>query len=531
MPIHKEHGGWEWGNHGHVYHGKNAKEKAEKQAAAAHAHGYRGDSIESSGPVTDLDIAKAIRDGEIESPQKIGNHWLFHLRVTGTGYSHRTGLGKNKDEEEYVFRDPKFFLTDEFLEQCSGIPLIFEHPEDQPFLSTPEFRERSIGTVILPHIIDKEVWAIGKVFDEDAALTMQSTHISTSPAVSFDKADITNSQLKGGEPLRIEGSPSTVDHLAVVPLGVWDKGGDPTGIDIGDGPMAAEDDKEPRKDNNEEIPAWADAAFGKLAERFDAMDKRMDAFENKGGDREDSRKDESEEDRKKREEEDRADRARKDAEERERKDAEERARKDGEDEDAHQAAEELDRRKKEEEADKARKDAEESARADAANRKADRDRILALEAQIASMNREISPEEGNEIAQTQARADSLARSLNMNRGEVEHIKGESAISFRRRLAAKFQKFARTDDLKKADVRKADSTLLPTLERLIYADAAAAAMDPEAAGTSGGLYYEKREMLGRTVEIPHGDSGAFLSRHKALGYRMKSGFKTQFNGGA
>lgn len=45
MPIHKEGSGVQWGSHGKVYHGPDAREKAEKQAAAAHANGYRGDAM------------------------------------------------------------------------------------------------------------------------------------------------------------------------------------------------------------------------------------------------------------------------------------------------------------------------------------------------------------------------------------------------------------------------------------------------------------------------------------------------------
>lgn len=32
--------GYQWGQHGHVYTGKNAQEKATKQGQAAHAAGY-----------------------------------------------------------------------------------------------------------------------------------------------------------------------------------------------------------------------------------------------------------------------------------------------------------------------------------------------------------------------------------------------------------------------------------------------------------------------------------------------------------
>jgi len=41
MPIRKVEGGWQWGEHGHVY---PSRAGAERQAAAAHAHGYRGDT-------------------------------------------------------------------------------------------------------------------------------------------------------------------------------------------------------------------------------------------------------------------------------------------------------------------------------------------------------------------------------------------------------------------------------------------------------------------------------------------------------
>ena len=42
MPIHKtKSGGWQWGKSGKVYYGQGAKEKAEKQAKAAYANGYR----------------------------------------------------------------------------------------------------------------------------------------------------------------------------------------------------------------------------------------------------------------------------------------------------------------------------------------------------------------------------------------------------------------------------------------------------------------------------------------------------------
>ena len=518
MPIHKEGSGEQWGNHGKVYHGPDAKEKAEKQAAAAHANGFRGDGAEgadSEGSPTrmnELDVAKAMQAGELPSPQRVGNQFLFNVRITGTGISHRSGLGPNHDESEYVYRTPEHFLSPEFLERCVGLQLTFEHPTDKPFLDTESFRDRNLGVVILPYVLGDEVWGIGRTFDEDAAVLMGTTHISTSPAIGFDEESIETITLESGEILRIEGRPSYVDHLAVVPNGVWDKGGDPVGIDTGDGPMTVKDaEEQARKDaeeatrkeeeerddaarkdageTDEEREARKDKARKNAEEKAranatppawaDALVKRIDALENKGGDVETA-----------------ADRARKDAEDKESKESE------------------------------ARKDAE--ARADAAEKAAasDRAKILDLEAKYRALTKERDPADAAAIAQCQARADSLGRALNINHIEIKPADGEGPIAYRRRMAAKFQRFARSDEAKNADVRRADSSVLPLLEQVIYADAQAAANDPGAVAGPGQLYYEKREMLGRVVEIPHGDSGVFIRNHGASGYRQRGGVNTQ-----
>ena len=506
-------------------------------------------------PASDIEVAKAIRDGKLSSPQRIGNRWLFNLRVTGTGISHRTGLGENEDEEEFVYRNPKYFLTDAFLEQCAGIPLVFEHPEKTAFLSTEEFRDRSIGTVILPYIRDDEVWAIGNVYDEDAVALMGETHISTSPGMSFDDAQLITTKTGNGEVLRIEGSPSSVDHLAVVPNGVWDKGGDPVGIDNGDGPMTVKDaeeqarkdaeeakrkeeeesddkaradageteeERKERKDrarkdaeeeekrradkarkdggdagNSEETPAWA----ADMAKRMDALHKRLDSIEDKGGVADGKRKDDET------------------AAEREKREAE----------GGKKANEELEGERREKE----RKDAEEKGREEAERKdkerkdsiaaRADRSRIAALEAQIASMTHEPDANDVVEIAKAQGRADSLARALNIDGMEVRPIPGEGQIAYRKRLAAKFQKYARSDAAKGANVRGADASVLPLLEQVIYADAQAVAADPSFSPAGGQIYYEERDMLGRKVQIPHGDSAAFIARHSNAGMRLVGGF--------
>lgn len=41
MPVHKQGRGFQWGNHGKVYTGPNAKARATAQGRAAYANGYR----------------------------------------------------------------------------------------------------------------------------------------------------------------------------------------------------------------------------------------------------------------------------------------------------------------------------------------------------------------------------------------------------------------------------------------------------------------------------------------------------------
>ena len=189
----------------------------------------RSDSAEFS---TELDVAKAIRNGKIDSPQRIGSMYLFDVRVTGTGTSYR------EKRDEYVYRPPELYLNDEFLERCQGLPVIFEHPEGS-MLDTDEFRQRSIGSLVLPYIptrdddkhLTSEVWAIARIYDGDAAELMLTSHVSTSPAVGLDTAgDSRSVAMDDGSTLLIEGEPPYLDHLAVCPAGVWDKGGEPRGV-------------------------------------------------------------------------------------------------------------------------------------------------------------------------------------------------------------------------------------------------------------------------------------------------------------
>ena len=177
----------------------------------------------------ELDVAKAIRDRELASPQPYENMWLFDLRITGTGASYRKG------RKEFVWRDPSIYLNDHFVQRCNGLNVILEHPVNKPAMDVEEFRERNIGTIFLPYIRqeEEEVWGIAKIYDQSAAEIMLEDEVSTSPAVVFRDVTVNEYEtLDNGAKMLIEGKPSLLDHLAVCELGVWDKGGEPTGVEI-----------------------------------------------------------------------------------------------------------------------------------------------------------------------------------------------------------------------------------------------------------------------------------------------------------
>jgi len=452
---------------------------------------WRHDSIGAAQPqgITELDIAKSIQSGELASPQQYENIWLFDVRITGTGTAYRQAL------DEYVYRPPEHFLSEEFVQRCNGLPIIFEHP-GKGILNTNEYRERAIGTVVLPYIKGDEVWGVAKIYDVDAAALMRDSHASTSPAVVFRDAGSTESvDIGDGKHLLIEGKPSYLDHLAICEEGVWDKGGEPSGVSLSEETSMA--------DHDEKVPAWADA----LSKRFDALDTRLDAIEGKREDRKDA-KDAKEEEKK--------DAKRKDEKEEkeEKKDAK---RNDGEE--SGKKEEEKDKKELEEasaeEKKKERKDADEKEeRADSVKRTSElQAQIKAMETRLAAATRMPTNDERDEIAKAYARADSLARML---ADEVTHaLPGENPISYRKRLAAKFQKFSAT--LKEVKLDSLDGAAFDHLENQIYADAQAAALSPEIT-SSGRLIpiYETNPQTGQRITRWAGDMDGWLSNFKRGG---------------
>lgn len=176
----------------------------------------------------ELGVARAMAAGQLASPQQYENLWLFAIRITGTGVSYR------HNRKEFVWRDPEIYLNEEFLARCNGLAVLWEHPENA-LLNHKEFHDRKIGSVFVPYIsLDRpdEVWAIVKIYDDDAAKEMQEDVLSTSPSVNFADPTVNDRiELEDGRIMLIEGKPSLIDHICICPMGVWDKGGDPTGVE------------------------------------------------------------------------------------------------------------------------------------------------------------------------------------------------------------------------------------------------------------------------------------------------------------
>ena len=405
----------------------------------------------------ELAIAKAIRANELSSPQKYENIWLFDVRITGTGTSYRSAL------DEYVYRPPENFLTDEYVERCNGLPLIFEHPKEKPLLDKHEYRDRAIGVVILPYVETDEVRGIAKVWDTDAAQLMLTSHISTSPAVVFRDAGSTETiQFEDGKTVLIEGKPSYLDHLAICEEGVWDKGGTPNGVNI---------QEDSTVDNEEKVPAWADGLNAKL----DGLCSRMDAMEKKGDvEVKDARKDgveempadarkdaESEKEKDKVEEKDH-----KEEKKEERKDSEKEAEKDGKKEE-----------KDEKEAVKEGEKEERAERADAQSRENAelKQQIAAMNSRLSALTKPRSNADRDELSRVQRRAESVAMAFGDSNAISPALYDESPIAYRKRCAAAFQKHS--PEAKGINLKGLDDETFAMVEKTIYADAQIAANAP------------------------------------------------------
>lgn len=459
----------------------------------------------------ELGVARAIATGELTSPQRYENMSLFAMRITGTGVAYRQGL------DEYVWRDPKIYLNDEFLARCNGLPVIVDHPEKNA-LDSQEFQDRVVGTILLPYIEGNEVWGIAKIFD-DSTISMLETHrLSTSPAVVFRTPGSTKTKrLEDGKTLLIEGKPSLLDHLAICEQGVWDKGGEPAGVKstLNDG---GSDDMSgtmmngaPAGASAEKPPAAADNANGgdpmdKVLAACDSLVKRMDALEAKFGGGEpapaaeggaapppvedeankpspmmDGAGDEYPEEIKTMPEATAADKVRKDA------------------------------AKAGWRADKSIRDAAAAARADSVESRLAA-RLAELEARIPAS---LSDAEMAAMSELQARADTVYAAFGDS--APRPLQGETTLAYRRRLAKGMQ--AHSSAWKDVDLSSLPENVISVAEAAIYADAMTAARNPAGLEADQLRELKSRDVTGRVVSTFVGEPRAWMQNFTANRRRL------------
>lgn len=479
----------------------------------------------------ELDIAREIAAGRFASPQRYENLWLFAIRITGTGMAYR------RAHDEYVWRDRSLYLTQEFLDRCAGLPVIWEHPPGN-VLNAKEYRDRTIGAVMFAYIQpdpegrgNDDVWAIARINDTEAAEEMDKGS-STSPAVVWRDVGVNTEIQIEGKTFLLEGKPSLLDHIAICPAGVWDKGRTPSGVSTsvrGDSDDMTKEELEQllkseaqkRADENaardktlaalgEHMKSVGDT-LGSLKARLDSEDEkkrsdaaaRRDAFKfGKRGDAEDDdehkkkRDDEqkkyadacmeagdSEEDAKAK-----ADKARKDADEEDKKEAER------------------------EKADKARKDAEEETKKKEAADRADADKLGNLEKELAALRGQVKPmadADLNALARIQARADSIEMSF--GRRARAPMLGETVMSYTRHWANEFKQHDPRWSNKDLTAVSADAESFSVICDDIFKSAEAAAKSP-ARGKPGTLTAVKsRSDSGHTIINYHGSTGPWMNR--------------------
>ncbi len=430
----------------------------------------------------ELGVARAMMAGALTSPQKYSNVHLFDMRITGTGVAYRNAKhdekGKEIAPEEFVYRRPENYLTEDFVQRCNGLQVIMMHPA-KSLLNSKEFGARTVGAMMLPYIKGDEVWGIAKIYDDDAVAMLQATQMSTSPGVLLGDS---NHKLKteDGTDLLIEGKPALLDHLAICERGVWDKGGEPSGVRTDNNGVSAmaltvEDKKEVgelvaatfktmltdttfltaiRNDDAggskklDTMLSTMDAFCGKM----DAFGKRMDTFEKKMDADEEAKKVAAD-----KKDSDDKDKDKKDSDE----DAEAKAKKD---------AEEAEAKAKKDAEDKA---AEEKGKADAtlvAQNEELRNRLAAVER---NLPKQLTDEDRHAFATVQARADDVYSAFGKKAGYP--LSGEGVIDYRKRLATELKVHSTT--WKDVDIIRMDEASFAIAESMILKDAAVAARAP------------------------------------------------------
>lgn len=439
----------------------------------------------------ELGLARAIAAGELTSPQKFKNFWLFDMRITGTGVAYRPKIN------EFVYRRPEHYLTEDYLARCNGLPVILMHPE-KAVLDSQEFSDRVIGSMMLPYVKENEVWGIARIYDDAAAAMMIDRKLSTSPSVVLRNADNAKMKLEDGSTLLIEGKPALMDHLAVCENGVWDKGEGPKGIrseTITEELTMADDDKKTedkkadesfieKKKEEAKGDAKADSDAGEkldkllsmmdsFGKRMDATDARMDAMEGK-----------------------KADAAKKDEDE-----------KKGEPEKVAADKKADASEDKKEEAEDKKADAAPAAYAELSGR---------LDSISKLIPKSMNDKEYHDMRDTQAQADAIYVAFGQR--APRPLDGENLGGYRRRIAKDLKVHSR--NWKDVNIEAfADDAAFSVAEKQIYADAMAAAQNPVDLPEGTLRAVTRADSTGRQITSFYGQPKAWMQAFAGRSMRL------------
>ncbi len=397
----------------------------------------------------ETEIAELMVVGLLPSPQQYANTVLFKIRITGTGVAYRSA------NQEFTWRSPSDYLTPDFVKRCNGLPVILDHPK-KGLLNGEEIRKRIIGTVLLPFIDGDSVMGIAKIYDLEAADLMASDQLSTSP--SFATARDATLVLSDGEECNIEGAPVVIDHVAVCAVGVWDKGGEPTGVVKNDSEVTKMTEEVKPDAAAELLKALADSV-GQIMTRLDSFEKKLDKLKKK------------------------SDKAKKD----------------------EMPTAQLDEGKKAD-------GAEEEKREEAIEAKADSDLRAQIELMKAALPQALSDADLNALSDAQVKADSVFNRFGDK--APRYMQGETPAQYRRRVADKLK--VHSKKWGEVDLAVLPDSVLAIAEGEIYADAVTASQSNFAAEGEKLRKVVTRSEAGHTViewrgSDPYQASGGFRAK--------------------
>lgn len=428
---------------------------------------------------TELAVAELMRDGVLPSPQRYQNIYMLRLRISGTGMAYRSMVG------EHVYRDASLYLNPEMVARCNGLPVILLHP-DTPTMKPGDWEKHSCGAIMLPFVEGENLEGIARIYALDAIEELEKarvagTPISTSPSVLFaPQHENVKVTLENGAQLLIEGKPALIDHLAICALGVWDKGGPATGIQL----------------DNEDLTMATEAEEKAKADAAKADAAKADA----------------EKEAKEKEEREKADAAKADA-----------AKKDGEksfmDSIKGFCDTVMTRMDAWEKKDAAKADAEEKAKADAARADAE-EKEKADKARKDAAETETSMADSAAFADAQALYDSVYSQLG-NGAAPRPMAGEKIMAYRARMLTGLKKHSTVyKDSDLGAVARADASAFAGVESTVLEDARKFARTPQAVADGQLRGHTVRTEAGHMVTTYSGDPMAWMSRHMQSPKRVR-----------